>query len=100
MLESSAAGSGGVDGGKKKKRKEHHAEEADVHLMAHRAARLRVRNVGLSVKGSEECVGWALTFFFLTLSAANATKNMSHHVQVRRGAALLSRQRRQSHLSG
>lgn len=49
---------------KKKKKKEHRDEEADVHLMVHRAARLRVRNVRLSVKGFEECAGDGLRLFF------------------------------------
>lgn len=39
------------------KEKEHRGEETRVHLMARRAARLRVRNVRLSVKGSEEFAG-------------------------------------------
>lgn len=45
---------GGVDW---RKIKEHGDEEADVHLMVHRAARLWVRNVRLSVNGFEECAG-------------------------------------------
>lgn len=58
-------------------KKEQHDEGVDVHLMVHGAAMLRVRNVRLSVKGSEECAGDGRRLLFPTLSAARAT-NVCH----------------------